>query len=132
MLGSALLFAVVASGAGAARCEADFAGFASRYTESRAYQKAHALPRIRYSTVVDDGRNPHDVTRELRTAGSTVWQILPREGRRAEGLRVEVRRAQGPRAEIVVTKTDTDWQTVHRFANRKGCWTLVEVDDRSL
>lgn len=132
MLVLALLISAVTSGAAPRRCEADFARFSRRYIASSAYQRAHALPRILYSAVVNDADEPHTVTRELRTAGSTVWQVWPRERRDANGLQVEVRNVQRLRAEILVANPDTDWQIIYRFARRQKCWALVEVDDRSL
>jgi hypothetical protein len=111
-------------------CPADFDAFFGRFSEDAAFQREFTSPTV-VTTDYDPAGTP-ETTISRKARSELSFPVLPDARQRAaEGMRVRTEQ-QGERTHVRISLPDIDAMLVDYVFERRGCWALVRIEDRSI
>jgi hypothetical protein len=114
----------------AADCPGDFAVFLARFSEDVGFQREFTAPTV-VTRAPASGADSETVIARRPRSDLTYPLLPPAAERRARGLK-ERAQLQGHRATFRIDLPDSDAWSVEYGFERRGCWSLVRIDDQSL
>lgn len=110
----------------------DFSSFLERFSNDVTIQRAFTTsPLIQYQVDVTAEPEPKEFKRILQRE-QIEFPVMPLSQERSRiPLDIEVIKLTSNKAQVRVVKPDTDYQ-ISYFFKKKGCWTLVKIDNESL